>query len=420
MTLNFLTQPIKLRLNSPFRFDAPIDESAPAFTVGEFFFYLAFSALCLWQGIQTTNFENILFLKVSTFKSVMQAVCFACLAIKLFLDSPTFKSGLLGFAVGVILAISYIKCKTGVLFVAFAFVFSGKGVNFRRLALIAMVVYGVLLFFTVSSALSGQIAIVETVRSGGQVRSSLGFTHPNRLSTTIFQILVSWLVLRYPKFNAFDLVICIASTCPILIIADSRTTALTVLVMVILIQFAMVFERRGKSRLFIVFCGTLILCLIAVSIYFMFCYDNSNSFHKLLNTALTGRFTLARGYCSTYPPGLFGRSFSSDTSYVFVTGGQHTGIVVDNTYARIPILYGIVPTLVLFFGLCVLFIKEYKRGSIRCEFLFLVVFLIAGFAESFVLNLSMDIALMSFTTLFVSSHPNDGLVKRESTESAAL
>lgn len=407
--MHYLVTSLISQLDTPFYSDAPDGDLDSSFTASEFFFYLAFTALCLWQGIQTTNFETVLLFNVSTFKTAMQVICFACLAVKLILDPPVFKNGVLGAFIGLVLIVSYATCGSSVLFVSFAFVFAGRNINFRRLAMIAMAVYGFLFIVTVSSALSGQIAIVETVRSGGQVRSSLGFTHPNRFSTTIFQILASWLILRFPKFNLLDLVICISAVCPILLIADSRTTALAIFAMVVVIQLAQLFERCAKPELFIALCGLLILGLIAASIYFMFCYDSGNALHKLLNSALSGRLSFAHDYSSTFPLCLFGRSFSSDTLYTFVTGGQSLGIVVDNTYARIPIMYGIVPAALLFGGFCGLLINELKSRSIRCEFLFLVVFLIVGFTESFVLNLSMDIALMSFTALFVPVSASDGV-----------
>ena len=377
-------------------------------TVGEFFYYCGFVALCLWQGFNTTNFEGVLGMSMSAFGSMMQIFCVSCLALKMVAEPVDFKRGSVAAMLGALLAVSYLQCKTSVLLVTFVFIVLGKGISFKRLAKIAFAVYSCLFLITVACALTGQIDVMMKVRDDGQLRSSMGFTHPNRFSTTLFQILVAWLVVRYPRFGAPELGACAAAVALILAVADSRTTALAVIAMAVLIFLAIRLERRGEGRKFVVIAGVVVFVLIAASIYFMVGYNRGNSFQFQLNDALSSRLSLAHSYYDTYPPKLFGQSFTKGVRYRFDAGGGSSGLIVDNTYARVFILYGIVPALIFIAGLVFLFKREFDRGHVRPELLFLVVFLIVGFAESFVLNLSMDFALIAFSVLFTEDVVSSG------------
>ena len=372
-------------------------------TVAEFAYYCGFVALCLWQGFATTNFESVLGMSMSTFGTMMQIVCVSCLALKMIVEPVDFRRGFVAVVLGALLAVSYLQCKTNVLLVTFVFIVFGKGISFKRLAKIAFAVYSFLFLITVVCALTGQIDVVMKVRDDGQLRSSMGFTHPNRFSTTLFQILVAWLVIRYPRFGVSELGACAVAIALSLTVADSRTTALAVIAMAVLIFIAVRLEKKGKARKFVVIAGVIVFVLIAASIYFMVSYDRGNLLHLQLNDALSGRLFLAHGYYDTFPPKLFGQFFSTDIYYRFVAGGGSSGLLVDNTYARVFILYGVVPAVIFFTGLALLFKREFCRGHVRPEFLFLVVFLIVGFAESFVLNLSMDFTLIAFNAVFTES-----------------
>lgn len=371
-------------------------------SVGHFFYYLGFIALCLWQGFSTTEFEKILVVNIDDFESLMQVIAVTCLALKFFSEPIDFKSGIIAALITALLVRSYFQCGINTLLVTFAFVALGKGVSFKTLAKIAGYIYCALLIITVVFAIAGQIAVVELLREDGRVRYSLGFSHPNRFSTTVFQVLAAWLAVRYPKFRLPELGACIASVIVILAVADSRTTALAILAMAFLIVSARQFEGRGKSKQFIILSGLLVLLVIISSLYFMVSYSRNNSIHYFLNDVLSGRLFLAHGYYSTFPPTLFGRSFNSNIIYTFSSGGSHLGFTVDNTYARIPLLYGLVPMAVFLSGLVFLFRNEYRSGRIRAEFIFLVIFLLVGFSESFMLNISMNFALIAFSVLFKS------------------
>lgn len=368
--------------------------------VTDFFYFLGFTALCLWQGFGTTNFQEVFFVNISTLKTLFKLICFCCLIVRVITKPPDAKHGLVALAIGAVLLISYLQCKSSTLLITFAFIALGRDVRIKDLAKIIFAVYLFIFVLTVLSAQIGFIEVQTLMRADDDVRSSMGFSHPNRFSSTIFQILAAWLVIRYPKFSIIDFLFSILSILIILLVADSRTTSLALIFMVILVLTARHAQKRGKYKPFAVVASSIVIGLIAVSLYFMLFYDKTNHFHVLLDNTLSKRLSLAHGYYSTFSPTLFGHPFSSDVTYSLNIGGSHIGLLVDNTYVKLLLLYGFVPFCLFLVGLVMLLKRATADECINREFPFLITFLIIGFCESFVLNISMNFTLIVFSMLF--------------------
>lgn len=367
----------------------------------EWLYYAAFACILSWQGLSWTTIESIIFLQVDILKILLQGLFIILIALSLVLQKRTFGEILIGVLLGSVFLASALVCKDRDLLFAFVLVFAGKGVSFRCLARVTFAVSCALIVLTVLFALSGTIEIRYAINTDSrELRSAWGFTHPNRFAFVIFLACFSWLALRFPRFDAKDLVILIPAFLIICFFIQSRTSALILLVLIIGVYGYKAVYGKNVARTI----GVVILItgsvLIALSLFFMVNYDASNSLHSVINKMMSGRLSLANEYYTRFPPSLLGTSFEN---VAIRNSSFESRLVVDNAYARLVILYGILPSALWVGSFVVLCIKGIKRNTVSIAFVFYGIMIILGFSESMTLAFSSNIALLALSDLFPGS-----------------
>lgn len=370
------------------------------------FYYISFTALCLWQALTITNFKELLFIKVSIIILSLKIICVVFLVFKVILEllygKLNIKQYILSCFVLLILLISYTKCKNATLLITFLYISFGRSVDIRQLAKITFIVWTFIIIITVTSSMLGYIETLYDIRSNGQIRSSMGFKNPNRFSTSIFQILLAWLFLRYDRVKIVDFILSVAAIIIIQVVSGSRTTSIAIGVMIFLIIFSKQMKKRNLNKIFIILLMSIVMLLFVITLYFMFFYDDGNQMHVFLDRIVSKRFSLAHNFFTKYPPTFFGQYFEPDILYDFINGTKGT-FIIDNSYAKLIILFGLFPTVLIFLVFFLLIRNELKCNSIRSDYLFFIIFLIVGFAESFILNISMNFTLIIFSNILINS-----------------
>lgn len=379
-------------------------------------YYLAFLCYTLWNALTETSFVDVL--PESTYsylKIIFQSLTVIFILVKILSQKYDFKRFLTLSLFGLIAIISFSITGFSIITWSFFFVMAGDDISIRRLCSIALVVFMIITIIVVILSSTGFIPNKVFVR-GGVVRDSYGFNHPNTFGQALLEISLAISVLRYKKFGAPEFLLIIFFAFITWFLVDSRTSSMMI-IMTALLFF--VFSRPRKyyrsQYLVYILLAVLVLLLIALSYYFMLFYSPSNPLHVLLNRVLSGRPFLSHGWFTWYPPSLFGTHFASNIAGVYTTSGYtSSSIMVDNAYSYLTIQFGYFLTLFFIISIVVVLLQpiiSYKSKrkldesisfSLRPEQLALVVCLIVGVSEAYILNFSFNYYLLLIFQLVFS------------------
>lgn len=395
-----------------FRIDSRLGQCAgcermPAW---ELLYYGAFACILIWQGLSWTVMETLLFIPVGIIKTCLKGSFLLLISLSLILRRRPFREYLLGALVGSLFLVSAFICKDRDLLFAFVLVFSGRGVSLRRLALVTLVFSMMLVAITVLSAISGVAEIRHAIDTDGRgSRSAWGFTHPNRLAFVIYFFCLSWLAVRFPRVDSRDLVVLIAPAFLIIFFfIQSRTSAFMLLVLTAMVYGFKTFGKSNAGKLISLFLLIVGGVLIMGSIYFMVYYDASNPIHLSLNKVLSGRLSLANEYYTRFPPALFGTSFENVAARNY---GFDSALVVDNSYARLFILYGVVPAIMWILSFFFLCIRGIRENIVSLGFVVYGAMIIFGVSEAMTLAFTSNFALIALSSCF-SARPRGVRVRK--------
>lgn len=365
----------------------------------EILFYLAFICYLLWQGLSRTTFESFLLIPMQTAKLLFQGAFVALLAASFLLQARPIGDTVLVVVLTAIFLVSALTCGDRDLLLAFLVVAVGRDASVRNVAAIVFVFYLLLLIVTMASAAFGLIDVRYAALTDGRTgRSSWGFTHPNTLAATVLLICMAWFYVRFPRIALSDMAVWLPALIITNFVAQSRTSTL---VLILLIALTYLFQRlrgRGLDRLIGVTALAVGLVLILASIYFMAMYDSSVEWQIKLNNVLTGRLGFAHDYFEQYPPHLLGTSFA-EAPIRLEELGYSSRLVVDNSYARLIILYGYIPALIWFVAFIMLCVKRILNQNIDYLFICFFIMIVLGFAESATLSITSNFTLIVFSEL---------------------
>lgn len=359
---------------------------------------IAFISILVWQGAYWTTIGDVPYFPDKEIKLSLQLVFLASLLLSLLYQKIPFKSLLKVLPMGLVLATSAVVCDDDDLLLAFGLIVGAQDIDLKKVAKIVSVFCVVVLISSIVASSAGLIEMRYTIEPGmrGAV-SSYGFSHPNRFAYTIFLFCISWLFTRFPAYRAVDIGVVVLSLLMIVIQTGSKSSAimLVLLALVTGVFFKMRDDRKAHFIFARVIIGVLLLVFVG-SLVMMACYDSGNSLHSSLDSLLTGRLRLANEYFQSYPPHIFGTSF--ENAPVRVTGFA-SRLVVDNSYARLLILYGYAATLIVFL-VCVALCTKYLHAKMcSLALLFFGVMLVFGVVESMTISITSNFFLLLLAEL---------------------
>lgn len=221
--------------------------------------------------------------------------------------------------------------------------------------------------FTLACALVGLcLGILNNytmIRQDGFIRYSCGFNHPNQAGCVVLAGCCSWAYTRWRVWGIADRLILIAAFAFTCIYLDSRTTALLLVVLIIVTELVNAFgERAWVQKAVPIAMLITIVFVIAATLAMMVFYDGEDPLFQSLNNALSGRPYYLNYYFENCPPGLFAQDLTNiRTEHDWGVGYWVTrGLLLDNAYGQLLFCYGWVqfclfvaallalPTLILF------------------------------------------------------------------------
>lgn len=344
-----------------------------------FSYYLAFGLYVLSCFFNGTTFESILGVTVGVLSDALRAGVLALLVFKFFSQRTSFHCWVLATIVVAIGFISWRASDQGFLFWLALFIVSAEQVDLKVLAAISLVVTSVLMALTLLFAGAGFIENRVSVR-GGVTRYAMGFLHPNNFGAQLLLICSAVSVLRFGKDPTPVIPLFIMAALLNNYLANSRTSAaLCVFLGVLLVIFNVVKSPAARQRLSMALFG-LVLLVVLLSLYMMFCFDPTNGFQVAVDDALSGRFKWAHAYYQLQPLTLFGSNFKQ-LAPIYWSNGVPSTFVVDNAYAHLVLRFGIVPSILFFVGYSILFVHLIRQRRCDCVLFGLALMAIFGFAE---------------------------------------
>lgn len=280
------------------------------------------------------------------------------------------------------------------------FVVTAEGVDIRKLAVVSFgVALGALLLTYVgysNGLLQDNMATrIEAQTGQAFTRHSFGFNHANSLGATLFLIATSLAVFTFghnpiPAIAANALCICINLSW-----TDSRTSAMVCgLEIALLLVFYLVHNRIAQRVVGIVLIG-LVGVVVIGSFFFMVAYDPNNPIHLALDSAVSGRLSLAKMYYDMKPLTLFGQSYGD----VPPVGGLV--FMADDSYSHLVMEDGIIPTTLFLFGCFATLVNEVRKGSWSPVLFGLPLMLIYAGSENHPMQIAYDFCLVAIGCVLI-------------------
>lgn len=246
------------------------------------------------------------------------------------------------------------------------FVVASEGVHMSRVTGLALALTAGLLLVTVTCAKLGVIEDYLYPRDDG-VREAAGFYHSNICGYYAVLACVSASALslmhgRHREARGFVAVVAVYLAALALNLALSQSRTATVVWAVALAAYGFLYfvrSRRARLALSVALSAGVAVGAVA-SLFLMVAFDPSNSTHAFLDQLLSGRPSLSHHYLELGGPTPFGTSYMEAEPVGFDHGAPQW-FLVDNSWCRLFLGYGIIPTAVLLAGEVCLYLRLLRR-----------------------------------------------------------
>ena len=205
----------------------------------------------------------------------------------------------------------------------------------------------------------------------------------------IAEVCIAYWYLNVDKHKGRVVTLCLVSLVYVYLVANSRTSCI---VFAGLIVAALAFPLLAKyPRLSILASCALVALVAGASLFLMAEYNPLNKFMTNLNDLVTGRLYLMNASYRYAAPSLFGNDYSGAPvmGYTIATDREYH-FIVDNAYAHLIMLYGIVATALFFLLIGLVYLHFYRVRCFPVALLGLTVLLAVGFVENFTLDIQYN------------------------------
>ena len=266
-------------------------------------------------------------------------------------------------------------------------VIAAKNIHLEKIIKYDIKLKILLLILTTSFYFAGLTLVNTHIRTGGQIRQSMGFDNPNGFSEFVLSIIMEIMYLQRKKIGWKEILITLIGIAVIGYFSDGRTSMLCLLIALIGLLFLKHKDGRlmmqNKVVKFII--PNLFTILTILTLTMAVSYSINSQIMQQLNSITSGRIALSSEAIHEYSITLFGNTI--ETADYKVT--------LDNVFMYITIAYGIIPTAII----CLL-IREYMLSANRNAYYTIVIimtaFIIGGMAEKFCLRIQFNIFLLYF------------------------
>lgn len=236
-------------------------------------------------------------------------------------------------------------------------------------------------------SLIGLFPIYSSAMRDGKLRMILGFNHPNHLGLYFMIVLMEYLFLNYSKITVKKMLVLSAIIIALPIYTISRTIYFSVISILVLFVFAKINPKflRCKSWVW------LPIAILAINLWCIINYDSSSGFWNELNLLLSGRLYIANRYYEIFGITWFGQFFE------YLGNKINWGTdYLDNAYMLLAISYGVFVLAMFVITYCKIIKSAIKRED-AALLICIIVFLIYGTSELYMINIGFNFTLIYFS-----------------------
>ncbi len=370
------------------------------FSSAQRWFYMGFLGLILANGLNRTTIPGAI---KDPAVLLLQAVAIGAFAIQFVISTKEVKRGLL--AVGLVICAVLIGVTSSsytLLWLCMAVV-CARGISLERVALVVTIGYMAILVLAVPLALTGLIENVTVARGmGDSMRYALGFSHPNQLGFILVTVCSAQMCIHYQKETIWDYVIIAFAGSVALFVADSRTAALGLALLALMMRvFGRLNSAIARRRAAMIALVALILCA-AGSVLMAILYDDTNPVMFSVSKLLSSRPYYANYYFERYPVTLLGNSFLGADR--IVRAGVDTTLLLDNAYCMLLLRHGVLGFLMVLVPLIVILIRLAREDAASPWIAGILLYAVLGLSENAFIDISINFYLIGITQLLPNNN----------------
>ena len=364
-------------------------------------YYVLFTIYCALNLLKFTSFQELSWMNIGLLYLLIRIVSTLVLGVRILVQRFQAKQYALCLVVGsCVLASTFISGSWNILLLLL-FLIAGREVNLRKIAICVLCTNVAVIFLTVICANNGIIKKTTFIAGNGMPeRQAFGFTHPNLFGLAVVTACCAYAVLQYRKFGWKDLLIYGVAFYACYELAYSRTSAISILLIVFLSLFVTIDKHGRWDKLILVLGSLAFLGLSLFSIWLMVYFKPSISWMSNLNSMMTGRLDLMHHYFETYGVHMFGFDFSKmQENY----RGYYDTFICDNAFAHVVLESGIVVAALLFLAYEYVLLRGLiVYGELTPELFVLIIFAFVAFSESGAFWVCVNFCLVALAEPFFS------------------
>lgn len=364
-------------------------------------YYVLFTIYCALNLLKFTSFQELSWMNIGLLYLLIRIVSTLVLGVRILVQRFQAKQYALCLVVGsCVLASTFISGSWNILLLLL-FLIAGREVDLRKIAICVLCTNVAVIFLTVICANNGIIKKTTFIAGNGMPeRQAFGFTHPNLFGLAVVTACCAYAVLQYRKFGWKDLLIYGVAFYACYELAYSRTSAISILLIVFLSLFVTIDKHGRWDKLILVLGSLAFLGLSLFSIWLMVYFKPSISWMSNLNSMMTGRLDLMHHYFETYGVHMFGFDFSKmQENY----RGYYDTFICDNAFAHVVLESGIVVAALLFLAYEYVLLRGLiVYGELTPELFGLIIFAFVAFSESGAFWVCVNFCLVALGEPFFS------------------
>lgn len=282
------------------------------------------------------------------------------------------------------------------------FIYSFQTINFDDFIKFDLIIRIFFILMVVSLYYLGFTSTYTMIRDNGQLRYSMGFSHPNMFGTYIFSIVTDIFYLCHSKRKLFPIFICICLLLSVYFLSNSRTSIICITLIILLMflkdnRLDSIIKKFQKYK----FSKHMFLIFTCVTYFLIYIYRLKIGISFFLNNLFSGRISGMNNLISTYGFRLFGNKIdfiSTQDAHLL----SLKSICLDNSFLYLLIVYGIIPFIIIYYIMYRFERKTFKNNNKKMYILF-VIHLIFGLMESNIFTLSCNAQLLYLADDFLGN-----------------
>lgn len=291
--------------------------------------------------------------------------------------------------------------------ITFCLVFGAKGIDYKKIVKVYLIVGGSFCLLTICASLLGLIKNYVDIDNRTDMmlytsstfqRWCFGYNWSTNMANHVFFILLCYFVYINRSFKVAEYLSIAGISCLLLYYTGSRLSAYLIF---LLLLFSLLLKSKTIQKLFSNRVATIIFIIIIpfftlISYFVTSFYDYSNIHWLLVNSILSGRLGFGNDALNAVGLSIFGQS------YIMFGSAREDGKLynfIDSTYIQLLVIYGIVYT--------ILFVSAYAyinyKASKRKDNVLMVAILLAGLS-GFIAQHFLELYMCPFIIALFAKH----------------